>query len=174
MAYYYVEDIEASMIVLHILKVCSKYFPVPTIIDGIELKQKLDYLNKLYTIWTENIIEDSSYQSEVYKHICGNYQCYYVINEKKIRQHIDVILKCLMFDLSKIPAKINIHVSTQIDSLLFIFLRQKRFQLFIIIIFFKGLIVGTLYKKKKLFSNNIQNALHIYTLKCITKNVDNN
>lgn len=75
MAYYYVEDIEASMTVLNILKVCSRYFPVHTNIDGNELKQKLNYLNMLYTMWTENVIVDSSYQSEVYRQICGKYIC---------------------------------------------------------------------------------------------------
>lgn len=74
MAYYYVDDIDASLDVIQMLKKCSKYFPVPTNVDGDELNQKLEYLDKLYTIWTEDGLGGcSSYQSEVYKRTCGEY-----------------------------------------------------------------------------------------------------
>lgn len=73
MAYCYVEDIDTSLIVVHMLQTSSKYFPIPTVIDGEDLKQKLKTLNKLYRIWIEDKLNDSSYQSEVYKRICGEY-----------------------------------------------------------------------------------------------------
>jgi len=71
MAYYYVEDIDSSLIVVHMIQTCSKYFPVPTVTDGEDLQYKLRTLNKLYTMWIEEQFNDSSYQSEIYKRICG-------------------------------------------------------------------------------------------------------
>lgn len=73
MAYCYVDDIDASLIVVHMLHSCSKYFPVPTAIDGEDLKYKLNTLNKLYTLWVDDKLNDSSYQSEIYKTICGEF-----------------------------------------------------------------------------------------------------
>jgi len=73
MAYYYVDDIDASLIVVHMLQSCSKYFPVPTVVDGVDLKYKLNTLNKLYTIWVDDKLKNSSYQSEIYKRICGEF-----------------------------------------------------------------------------------------------------
>lgn len=69
--YYYVEDIDASLILMHMLQACSKYFSVPTVVDGEELKQKLTTLNKLYMVFTDDKSNDNSYQSEIYKRICG-------------------------------------------------------------------------------------------------------
>jgi len=73
MAYYYVDDIDASLILVHMLQSCSKYFPVPSVVDGVDLKYKLNTLNKLYTIWVDDKLNNSSYQSEIYKRICGEF-----------------------------------------------------------------------------------------------------
>jgi len=74
MAYCYVDDIDASLNILHMLQSSSKYFPVPTIIDGEDLIYKLNTLNKLYTIWVDdNLLSDSSYQSAIYNGICGEF-----------------------------------------------------------------------------------------------------
>lgn len=71
MAYYYAEDIDSSLIVVHMIQTCLKYFPVPTVTDGEDLQYKLRTLNKLYTMWIEDQLNDISYQSEIYKRICG-------------------------------------------------------------------------------------------------------
>jgi len=72
MAYYYVDDVDASLVVVRVLQACSKYFAVPTVADGEELSRKLDDLETLYRMWTEDRVDDS-YQSEVYKRICGKF-----------------------------------------------------------------------------------------------------
>lgn len=71
MAYYYIEDIDSSLIVMHMIQTCSTYFPVLTVADGEDLQYKLRTLNKLYTMWIEEQLNDCSYQSEIYKRICG-------------------------------------------------------------------------------------------------------
>ncbi|KAL5245329.1 hypothetical protein ACI65C_012739 [Semiaphis heraclei] len=70
MAYCYVDNIDASLIVLHMLQSSSKYFPVPTLMDDEDLKYKLNTLKKLYTTWVDDNLSDSSYQSAIYKGIC--------------------------------------------------------------------------------------------------------
>lgn len=73
MLYYYVEDIEASLAVVCMIQACVEYISIPTVVDGDELKQKLNNLDRLHTMWTDNKMGDTSYQSEVYKRICGKY-----------------------------------------------------------------------------------------------------
>lgn len=73
MAYCYVDNIDASLIVLHMLQSSSKYFPVPTLMDDEDLKYKLNTLKKLYTTWVDDNLSDSSYQSAIYKGICGEF-----------------------------------------------------------------------------------------------------
>lgn len=73
MAYYYIDDVEGLQAVMHMLRACSVYFSVPTIVDGEELKEKLRILNELCAIWTEDKLDDSSYPSDVYKLVCGKY-----------------------------------------------------------------------------------------------------
>ncbi|XP_050426705.1 serine/threonine-protein phosphatase 2A 56 kDa regulatory subunit beta isoform-like [Adelges cooleyi] len=70
MVYYFNEDMESVETIVSVLKVCSKYFSVPTIIDDPKLKQKIAYLNNLKSVWSNNQIEDCVYPSEVYKQIC--------------------------------------------------------------------------------------------------------
>lgn len=71
--YYYVEDIDTSLVVVHMLQTCKKYFSVPMVVECEELRHKLENLDKLLKMWTEGSIENSSYQSEVYKRICGTH-----------------------------------------------------------------------------------------------------
>jgi len=73
MTYYYVEDVEASLEVLQMIQTCTNYFPVPTTVNGDKLKKKFENLDKLYAIWTKYELNDSSYQSEVYKRVCGKF-----------------------------------------------------------------------------------------------------
>lgn len=71
MAYYFVDDIDASLAIMQMLQTCSKYFPAPSAANEEELKQKMGILSKLHKMWTEDSKGDSSYQSEVYKRVCG-------------------------------------------------------------------------------------------------------
>lgn len=76
-AYYYVEDVDASLEVLRLIQACIKYLDGPTAVDGDELKRKLDYLDRLWTTWTHRgaggTDDCSSCPSEVYKQVCGEY-----------------------------------------------------------------------------------------------------
>lgn len=87
MSYYYVDDIEASLAVVHMIQECTKYVSIPTVVDGDELKQKLNNLDILHTTWTDNKMDDSSYQSEVYKRICGKY---YVGEKGKLYTFVNI------------------------------------------------------------------------------------
>ncbi|VVC39951.1 Protein phosphatase 2A, regulatory B subunit, B56,Armadillo-type fold [Cinara cedri] len=61
---------DSSSTVVQMLQTCKLYFSVPMGVDCIELIHKIDNLNKLHMMWTEDCLEDCSYQSEVYKRIC--------------------------------------------------------------------------------------------------------
>ncbi|XP_050540329.1 uncharacterized protein LOC126904968 [Daktulosphaira vitifoliae] len=69
MNYYYNEEMESIETILKMLKVCSKYFPVPTIVEDQELKQKMNNLSILHNMWSNKLL-DSLYPSEVYKQVC--------------------------------------------------------------------------------------------------------
>lgn len=71
MAYYFVDNFEASADVVNKLQDCSMYFPVPQTVDGDELKRKIEILSVLHATWTNNTEDVYSYQSEVYRQICG-------------------------------------------------------------------------------------------------------
>lgn len=108
MAYYYVEDIDSSLFVVNMIQTCSKYFPVPTVTDGEDLQYKLRTLNKLYTMWIEEQLNDSSYQSEIYKRICGKLLKMSIISKKKIVLNtFTSMLKNLVFYLVNYKSKIN-------------------------------------------------------------------
>lgn len=70
MKYYYVDDMDTSFTIIQMLQECSKFFSIPMVVNE-ELKQKFENLDKLCTMWTDGSIYDNSYQSDIYKQICG-------------------------------------------------------------------------------------------------------
>lgn len=66
--YYFMDDMDASMVVMHMLQACYKYF----VVDGRRLMEKLNNLDKLRSMWNDGM--GDTYETKVYKNVCGNYE----------------------------------------------------------------------------------------------------
>lgn len=64
--YYFMDDMDASTVVMHMLQACYKYF----VVDGRSLTEKLNNLDKLRSMWNDGM--GDTYETQVYKNVCGN------------------------------------------------------------------------------------------------------